>query len=89
MIVYTRQVKVQSRENYLNYNTNKEEVPTLAGNEHFSLHFFLHSQATSFPCFDRKSTGLIRRTWTSKRLFPHRQKTNDNETTDQTVPIIG
>ena len=38
--LFTRQVKVQSRNKYFNHNNYKENMPTLAGNKQLSLHFF-------------------------------------------------
>ena len=38
--LFTGQVKVQSREKYFNHNSYKGNMPTLAGNKHFSVHFF-------------------------------------------------
>ena len=40
--LFTRQVKVQSREKYFIHNKYKGKMPTLAGNKQPSIHFFLH-----------------------------------------------
>ena len=58
-------------------------MPTLAGNKHLSIHFFLHGPRL-FHLSTEKGTGPIRRKWTSKWLFPrrhnkykHKQKIKD------------
>ena len=47
------------------------ETKPLAGNKQ-PFHPSLPSLDAPFPSFDRKWTVLIRRRWTSKRLFPRR-----------------
>ena len=43
-------------------------MPTLAGNNHLSIHFFLHGQRL-FHLSTEKGTGPIRRKWTWNWLF--------------------
>ena len=40
--LFTRQSKVQLRKTTLITPSIKEKMPTLAGNKHLSIHFFLH-----------------------------------------------
>ena len=68
--MFTRQVKVQSREKYFNHNNYKGNMPTLAGNKQFPP--FLPLQNASFPSFEGKYTGLISRKRISKCLFSRR-----------------
>ena len=43
MIVYTP-IQGTNREKYFNHIIHKGRMPTLAGNKHFSVHFFRHRQ---------------------------------------------
>ena len=69
--MYTRQINVQTGKSTLFILFIKEEMPTLAGKKHISIHFFLHGPSL-FHLSTEKGTGPIRRKWTSKWLFPRR-----------------
>ena len=57
-IVYTP-IHITNREKYFNHIIYKEKMPTLAGNKHLSVHFFL-PRPRIFNLSTEKSTGLIR-----------------------------
>ena len=40
--LFTNQVNVQSRENHFNHNNHEGNMPTLAGNKHLTVLFFLY-----------------------------------------------
>ena len=54
--LFTRPFKVQKGEKYLNHIIYKGKMPTLAGNKHLSIHFFLH-RPSLLPFFDKKKYG--------------------------------
>ena len=66
--LFTRQIKVQKGKSTLIITFIKGEMPTLAGNKHLFIHFFLHGSRL-LHLSTEKSTGPIRRKWTSKWLF--------------------
>ena len=67
--LFTRQIKVQiGKSTFI-----KGKMPTLAGNKYLSIYFFLHGPRL-FHLSTEKSTGPIRRKWTSKWLLPRRHK---------------
>ena len=71
--LFTRQFKVEIGKSTLFISFIKGEMPTLAGNKHFPVHFFLHLPRP-FHLSTEKGTGPIRRKWTSKWLFPRQHK---------------
>ena len=56
--LFTRQVKVQSRQKYFNHNNYKGNMRTLAEKKTNFTQFF-PLQTASFPSFDGKYRGLI------------------------------
>ena len=63
-------------------------MPTLAGNKHLSIHFFLHGPRL-FHLSTEKGTGPIRRKWTSKCLFPRRHMNKNINTRSKIFPYRG
>ena len=70
IFIYTP-IQDTKREKYFNHNIHKGKMPTLAGNEHFSVQFFFHKPRL-FHLSTEKCTSVIRQKWTSKWLFSGR-----------------
>ena len=74
--LFTRQIKVQIGKSTLIITFIKEKMPTLAGNKHFSVHFFLHG-----PRLFHLSTEKVRARYVingQKSRYPHAD-TIDND----------
>ena len=69
--LFIRQIEVQIGKSALVILFIKGKMPTLPGNKHLSIHFFLHGPRL-FQLSTEKGTCPIRRKWTSKWLFPCR-----------------
>ena len=70
IIVYTPNQGTNRGKNF--YQTIYQRKDANSGGKKTPFHPFLPSRTASFPSFDRKGTGPIRRKWTSKWLFPRR-----------------
>ena len=69
--LFTRQIKVQIGKSTLIILFIKGKMPTLAANKQLSVHFLFQGPRI-FHLSTEKSTGPIRRKWSSKWLFPWR-----------------
>ena len=69
IIVYTSD-QGTNREKYFNHNIYQRERCRLGREIKTPFRPFLRSRTASFPSFDRKKYGPIRRKWTSKWLLP-------------------
>ena len=86
--MFTRQIKVQIGKSTLIILFIKGKMPTLAGNKHPPVHFFLR-EPRFFQLSTEKGTGPIRRKWTSKWLFPRRHSKQKHKQNMKEISIQG